>query len=76
VASVDNSGEVARRFALNVRDALAGRSLRDAEKLTGVDHSTIQAILQGKTWPDLDTIAKLERGFGVLLWPGLPISDE
>jgi transcriptional regulator with XRE-family HTH domain len=76
MASVDNSGEVARRFALNVREALAGRSLRDAEKITGVDHSTIQAILQGKTWPDLDTIAKLERGFGVVLWPGLASAGE
>ena len=76
VPSVDPSGEVARRFALNVRDAMAGRSLRATQELTGVDHSTIQAILQGQTWPDLDTIAKLEHGFGIVLWPGLAGSND
>jgi transcriptional regulator with XRE-family HTH domain len=71
VPSVDASGEVARQFALNVRRAMNGCSLREAQVITGVHHTTIQAVLQGQTWPDLDTIARLERGFGVPLWPGL-----
>jgi len=71
VPAADPSAEVARRFALNLRAAIGDISLRAAEKVTGVDHSTIQAILRGQTWPDLDTIAKLENGFGVSLWPGL-----
>jgi len=71
VPSVDPSGEVARRFALNLRAAMTEFSLRAAQEKTGVDHATIQAIMAGKAWPDLDTIAKLERGFGVVLWPGL-----
>ncbi|WP_108250378.1 helix-turn-helix domain-containing protein [Planctomonas deserti] len=76
VPSPDPSGEVARRFALNLRSALGAKSLRAAADVTGVDHSTIQAILQGRVWPDLETIAKLERGFGVVLWPGLVDIDS
>jgi hypothetical protein len=72
----DVSGEVARRYAVNLRTAMAGRSLRAVQEITGVDHSTIQSILQGKTWPDLDTMAKLENGLGVVLWPGLVESGE
>jgi transcriptional regulator with XRE-family HTH domain len=71
VPAVDRSGEVARLFALNVKAAIGERSLRAAADVTGVDHSTILSILQGRVWPDLETIAKLEAGFGVVLWPGL-----
>jgi len=68
--SVDPIGEVARQFALNLRRAIGDRSLRAAAQATGVDHSTIQAILQGRTWPDLFTMAKLENGLEIDLWPG------
>ena len=74
--SPDPSGEVARRFARNLRAAIGENSLRHAAKLTGVDHSTIQSILQGRVWPDLETIAKLERGFDTSLWPGLLVEEE
>lgn len=67
----DNSAEVARRLALNVREAMGSLSLRAAAELTEVDHSTIQGLLTGRAWPDLETIARLEKGFGVSLWPGL-----
>jgi hypothetical protein len=36
----------------------------------GPNHTTILAILEGRTWPDLQTLAKLEHGNGVDLWPG------
>lgn len=71
VPSDDTSGEVARQFVLNLQGAMDGMSLRAAEELTGVDHSSIQGILQGRTWPDLETIARLEKGFRTVLWPGL-----
>ena len=70
VASLDPAGEVARQFALNVREAIGDRTLRAAGEATGVDHSTIQAILAGNAWPDLETIAKLEIGLDADLWPG------
>jgi transcriptional regulator with XRE-family HTH domain len=70
VVSVDPIGEVARLFAENLREAIGDRSIRAAASDAGVDHSTIMAVLQGRTWPDLATIARLELGFGVDLWPG------
>ncbi|MET0714899.1 MAG: helix-turn-helix transcriptional regulator [Mycetocola sp.] len=69
--SADPIGEVARQFALNVEAAIGERSVRAAARDVGVDHATIRALIAGKSWPDLATIAKLERGFGVNLWPGL-----
>jgi ribosome-binding protein aMBF1 (putative translation factor) len=75
-ASSDPSGETARRFALNVRDALGGLSLRAAQDKTGVDRATIHSIINGLAWPDLDTIAKLEHGFGITLWPGAANHDD
>ena len=72
---MDPSAEVARRFAQNLKIAMGDSSLRAAAQLTGVDHSTIQSILQGRAWPDLETIAKLERGFGTALWPGLLVAE-
>ncbi|WP_158613392.1 helix-turn-helix transcriptional regulator [Frigoribacterium sp. PhB160] len=35
----------------------------------GVTHTTLLSVLAGQVWPDLETIAKLERGLGVALWP-------
>lgn len=68
--SLDPIGEVARRLANNLQSAIGSQSLRAAAALTGVDHSTIQSILQGRVWPDLFTLAKLEAGLEADLWPG------
>lgn len=61
--------ETARLLAVNLRTALNGRSLRAAKDATGVDHSTIADILNGRAWPDLHTIASLEAGLHADLWP-------
>ena len=76
LTSTDPSAEVARRFAQNLKIAIGDSSLRASAQLTDVDHSTIQSILQGRAWPDLETIAKLERGFATVLWPGLAIEQD
>ena len=74
--SVDPTAEVARQLAANLRAAIGDRSLRSAARETDVDHATISAILNGRTWPDLYTIAKLERGLSADLWPGrLDVSE-
>lgn len=70
VASVDEFGEVARLFAVNLRSVIGGRSARAVAKETGVSHLTILDILAGRTWPDMLTIAKLEAGLKADLWPG------
>lgn len=65
----DAIAEVARLFALRLKEAIGGRSLRSAAVLTGVDHASISGIIAGRTWPDLATIARLERGLEANLWP-------
>lgn len=61
--------ETARHVALNLRTALNGTSIRQASRTTGVDHTTIAAILNGTVWPDLHTLARLEHGLHARLWP-------
>ena len=68
--SEDPVGEVARRFAVNVQGALGDRSVRAAARDAGLDHTTLLSVLHGRSWPDLATVARLENGLGVDLWPG------
>ncbi|MDE1047406.1 MAG: helix-turn-helix transcriptional regulator [Candidatus Nanopelagicales bacterium] len=46
-----------------------GISLREAARRTGVDRSTITRTLEGDTVADLVTLAMLEQGLHVSLWP-------
>lgn len=64
--------ETARHVAVNLRAAIDGISLRQARQLTGVDHSTISDICNGRVWPDLHTLARLEHGLNTRLWPTGP----
>jgi hypothetical protein len=68
--AADPIGEVARVFADNLRRTIGGRSLRSVAELCGMNHATLIGILDGRAWPDMETIAKLERGLAVSLWPG------
>jgi lambda repressor-like predicted transcriptional regulator len=63
-------GEVARRFAENLRAVIGTRAVRAVARDAGVNHSTLLGILDGQKWPDLETIAKIEEGTGTDLWPG------
>ncbi len=65
--------EVARRLVLNVRTAMDGRSIRAVAADVGVGNVTLSNVLAGKAWPDLATIARLEQGLDVDLWPGRPV---
>jgi hypothetical protein len=66
-------GEVGRLLALNLQVAIGQRSVRDVARATDVDDMAIHAILGGQSWPDAFTLAKLENGLGVDLWPGRAI---
>ena len=68
--SPDPVAELARRFALNLAAAVGDTSLRSVGRSTGVAHNTLASILAGRIWPDFSTIAKLELGLDVPLWPG------
>ena len=66
----DPIGEVARVFADNLRRAIGEKSIRSAAEACGMNHATLIGILEGRAWPDMETIAKLERGLDAALWPG------
>lgn len=67
------SAHYGQALARNLERALVstGHTLRTLADATGVTHSTISRVLNGKVMPDLGTIARLETAFGVQLWPGL-----
>ena len=67
--SPDAVGELARRFSLNLATAIGDDSVRSVGRLTGVPHNTVAKILTGQVWPDFVTIARLELGLDVSLWP-------
>jgi hypothetical protein len=62
--------EVARQFAENVRAQVGDQSVRSCAERCDISHVTLKRILDGTVWPDMYTIAKLEIGFNVDLWPG------
>jgi len=70
----DAIGEVARVFAGNLRRAIGEKSIRSAAEVCGMNHATLIGILEGRAWPDMETIAKLERGLDAALWPGRGVS--
>ena len=73
-AIADPAAEVARLLVLNLIAAIGDRSLREVGVLTGVDRTAIAEFIAGKSWPDIATIARLEVGLGVSLWP--PFAGE
>ncbi|HVT75919.1 MAG TPA: helix-turn-helix transcriptional regulator [Acidimicrobiales bacterium] len=68
----DAAAEVGQAFAARLKAVIGDLSLRDVETRTGVDHTTVDNILNGRSWPDLITIARLEVGLDTDLWPGRP----
>jgi hypothetical protein len=68
--SLDPIAEVARVFAWNIREVIAGRSARAVAAEAEINHVTLLAILDGRVWPDLATVAKLEHHLAVDAWPG------
>ena len=68
VPCADPVADKARKLVLNLRAAIGERSIREVATMAGVDRATIGAVLQGKSWPDIVTLAKLEHQLGSL-WP-------
>lgn len=70
--SADPYAEVARRFVVALNGALNGRSVRSIAADAGLTHGALNKLLAGRSWPNLLTIARLERALGADLWPGRP----
>jgi transcriptional regulator with XRE-family HTH domain len=64
----DVAGERARQFAVNLAEAIEGKSLRSVAGMAGVDEGTLRRVLSGNSWPDLRTIARVEASLGRRLY--------
>lgn len=69
VASEDDTVEVARVLSLRLEAALGSRSVRSLSRDSDVPDGTILRILNGATWPDIRTVARLERALDADLYP-------
>ncbi|MFJ4175194.1 multiprotein-bridging factor 1 family protein [Microbacterium sp. NPDC089696] len=67
--SSDQAAETARRFALNLRDAIGKRSVRSVAAAAGISEGAIRHVLNGSVWPDLRTISRLETALETSLYP-------
>lgn len=66
------AAQYAQGISRNLVAALAGTTVSELARKSGVHRATIHELLAGRTWGDVVTIAKLEDAAGVPLWPGRP----
>lgn len=59
-----------RRLAMRLQSALLkdGLSIRQAAAQCGVSHPTLVRLLNGSSYPDVATLARLEDGLRAVLW--------
>lgn len=67
-AEAPRSAALAQGIARRLRAALEHSSARKAAAAAQVSPTTVTGIANGTTWPDIDTIARLECVLGVQLW--------
>ncbi|MBW1601817.1 helix-turn-helix transcriptional regulator [Streptomyces sp. JJ66] len=67
-----HGARVAQEVAARLRKVIDanGWSMVEVARRTGVDRLTVTRVLAGQVWPDLLTIATLEKALDVDLWPG------
>ena len=59
---------LARAISRRLHNALGGRTAREIAELAGLSHQTVINVLDGATWWDAITIARLERALDTQLW--------
>ncbi|WP_191966696.1 helix-turn-helix domain-containing protein [Microbacterium testaceum] len=64
-----DEAETARLLVLELVDAMGERSVRSLAKEADLDEKTLRKIIAGLSWPDLRTIARLEKATGRKLYP-------
>lgn len=64
------STEYAQRFVQNLLTVLGPRSYRYLARESGVSHGTISAVVRGDSWPDFQTVTRIEHALCADLWPG------
>ncbi|TDD00514.1 XRE family transcriptional regulator [Nonomuraea deserti] len=58
--------------ALQAVMAERGLSFRRLAEVSGVNRQTVNDVVVGRCWQDVATIAQLEAGLAVRLWPASP----
>ncbi|WP_051753401.1 helix-turn-helix domain-containing protein [Streptosporangium amethystogenes] len=53
-----------------------GLSFRRLAEVSGVNRQTVNDVAVGRCWPDVATIAQLEAGLGIRLWPDPPAGPK
>lgn len=67
--SDDFIAETARQIALVVIEETRDRGLRPLSKLIGANHSTLLNVAEGRTWPSIALVARLEMFLDKPVWP-------
>jgi hypothetical protein len=65
----DPVAEVARLLALKLRTLTDKHGVREIARRAGVSSSIISRTINGESWVDTATLARLEVELGVDLWP-------
>lgn len=65
----DPAAETIRLAVLTLIDTIGERSLRDVARECGMNHAALAKMVNGETWPEARTIALLESGLEVGIWP-------
>lgn len=78
----DLSGHVAAAVVQSIAATLQavmaerGLSFRRLAELSGVNRQTVNDVAVGRCWPDVATIAQLESGLTIRLWPAPPAAPR
>jgi len=59
---------LAAALADRLKNRIGNESVRYVAKISNLSPQTVLNVLNGKTWPDLRTIARLERVLKTRLW--------
>ena len=62
--------EAVRLLVLALREAMGAAGLRETARAADVNHASLRRLLLGESWPDVVTLARLERALDTDLWPG------
>lgn len=68
-ASEDLAGEAARQIALVIRAETARHGVRGLAALAGVQHGTLISVSEGRSWPSVTLVVRLEHALGRSIWP-------
>ena len=67
---------LARAMSLRLRTAAASWVLTELARTAGISEAVLYNVLNGSTWGDVVTVARLERALGMTLWGDEHLSER